>query len=156
MQSIPVISYTRLVKLAEGFFAEVFKVTDSDMVIKIPKSGASHLHDIEKRIYERIGDHQGILPYYGEWQITEASGKVRLGLCFAYEPGGTLRELLLERDTHPLLEHLITLSVVSQLLLLARPRNCWLTTDTQRSKSARDGAISYSRQGHYPWRYWNP
>lgn len=124
MQNLPVISYTRLVKLAEGFFAEVFKVTDSDMVIKIPKSGASHLHNIEKRIYERIGDHPAILSYYGEWQVTETSGSVRLGLCFAYEPGGTLQELLLERDRHPSLEHLRTLSVVSQLLLLARPQNC--------------------------------
>lgn len=121
MQNLPTISEHKLDKIAEGFFSEVFKVRDADLVIKIPKKGARHLHEIENRIYQRIGVHPNILTCLGERQVAEASGLFIAGLCFAYEPQGTLHELLSERDKstcqHPSLNRIRTLLVVSHLPL---------------------------------------
>jgi hypothetical protein len=103
MEPIPPVSLNKLTLVAEGFFAQVFIVNGSDNVVKIPNHDSQHLHNIEKRIYERIGYHPNILSYLGECKVEDDTESPRVGLCFAYQPGGTLREMLLRQDASSLL-----------------------------------------------------
>ncbi|KAK4152910.1 kinase-like domain-containing protein [Chaetomidium leptoderma] len=52
-------------------------------------------HEIERKIYERLGNHPNLLAFLGE-RILELDGSLRRGLCFSYEPRGILRDVLLD------------------------------------------------------------
>lgn len=94
------ISSSQLTKVAIGFYAEVFLVAGSDTVVKIPKANGQALHEIEKRIYERIERHPNILVFFGEHTVylPDMSGthQQMKGLSFQYVPNGTLKELLVK------------------------------------------------------------
>lgn len=92
------ISSSQLTKIATGFYAQVFLLVGSDTVVKIPKANGLALHDIEKRIYERIQSHPNILVFFGEHMAylpdTFGTHQQMKGLSFQYVPNGTLKELL--------------------------------------------------------------
>lgn len=76
-----------------GFFAHVVKIADSGLVIKetFDRPVVRNLQPTEKRIYERLGHHPYILPYYGEY--CQGNGFPN-GLMFQYQCAGTLLDNL--------------------------------------------------------------
>ncbi|WEW54623.1 hypothetical protein PRK78_000043 [Emydomyces testavorans] len=80
-----------------GCFSQVIRVGDTGFVVKKsePHPVVENLQPVEKRIYERLGHHEFILRYYGEYHHhSEQSNGVPSGLVFQYMPGGTLAENL--------------------------------------------------------------
>ncbi|KAI1916573.1 hypothetical protein LOZ52_002847 [Ophidiomyces ophidiicola] len=80
-----------------GCFAHVIRIGDTGYVVKksLKHPVVPDLLPVEKQIYERLGHHQSILQYYGEYQSsTDQSNGVPSGLVFQYLPGGTLAEKL--------------------------------------------------------------
>ncbi|KAI1954077.1 hypothetical protein LOZ57_000423 [Ophidiomyces ophidiicola] len=80
-----------------GCFAHVIRIGDTGYVVKesLEHPVVPDLLPVEKQIYERLGHHQVILQYYGEYQSsTDQSNGVPSGLVFQYLPGGTLAEKL--------------------------------------------------------------
>ncbi|PGH08857.1 serine/threonine protein kinase [Helicocarpus griseus UAMH5409] len=76
-----------------GCFSQVVRVGDTGLVVKKsePHPVVGDLQPVEKLIYERLGHHQFILRYYGEYHAnTETPNGVPGGLVFQYLPGGKL------------------------------------------------------------------
>ena len=80
--------------LASGLWASVSRIIGSDKVVKVPKDAKNGLYEIERKIYERLGDHQLIARYLGEAMVGTEGQEEKLGLVYRYYPSGTLREFL--------------------------------------------------------------
>lgn len=74
-----------VITISSGNFARVVRI--SQIAIKIYSPQAKGHHNIEKRIYERIGIHPFILQYFGETPVDSIVGR---GLMFEYHHLGTL------------------------------------------------------------------
>ena len=76
-----------------GCFAHVFKIADTGFVIKqtFDHPTVGNLEPIERKIYERLGQHPYILRYYGNYK--QGNG-LPDGLVFQYQPAGTLLDNL--------------------------------------------------------------
>jgi serine/threonine protein kinase len=76
-----------------GCFSQVFKIPDTDLVIKRAEDHplTGNLEPSEKRIYQRLGHHPRILRYYGEYR--QGNGLPE-GLVFQYHGSGTLTDNL--------------------------------------------------------------
>lgn len=86
-------------QIAEGYFARIFQKANSYTVIKVAKAEAQPLHHIEKRIFNRIGRYPYIVQFLGECKIQiEPDSAIQLGLCFRFEPRGTLYDMLKQED----------------------------------------------------------
>lgn len=74
-----------------GCFAHVFKIGTTGFVVKktFDHPAVGNLQPSEKRIYERLGHHPFILPYYGEY-IRSGKSDLPEGLVFQYLQAGTL------------------------------------------------------------------
>lgn len=88
--------------IAIGQSGEICKINDS-MVVKHPKSFPGdtsynelrqHFLDVERQIYERLGPHDGILPYFG---VKDETGAIQL----AYAKQGDLRAYIRSHDAPP-------------------------------------------------------
>lgn len=76
------------VPVGQGVFATVYRV--SYVAVKVRKADGL-FHDIEKRIYERLGSHPRIVQFYGE---TPPEARIPRGLMLEYYPAKTLLENL--------------------------------------------------------------
>jgi hypothetical protein len=84
--------------LATGFYATVFNVEGTDVIVKVPKPDSLKHHEIEKRIYERLGHHPHLARFLGEVEIQDsASITTSRGLSFHLEPYGSLADILRTR-----------------------------------------------------------
>lgn len=138
------ISRSPLTKVAAGFYAEVYLFDGADIVVKIPKANGQALHDIEKRIYERIESHPNILVFLGEHTayLPDISGtyQLRKGLSFEYVPGGTLKELLVNTTDPAMMSMVRQRSVTTHICVHISPLTlCKGTT----SVGVRTGACSF-------------
>ena len=80
---------TEVVLVGRGLYANVYKVRD--VAVKVHHHDGDH-HDIEKRIYERLGHSPYIVRYYGESPIYSAAGR---GIMMEYYAGGILSDNLI-------------------------------------------------------------
>lgn len=78
--------------LASGLWGSVSRIIGTDKVVKVPKDAKSGLYEIEKKIYERLGDHELIARYLGEAVV--GAEEEKLGLLYRYYPSSALREFL--------------------------------------------------------------
>lgn len=71
-------------QIGRGAFSTVYRV--GYVAVKVKKTDGL-IHDIERRIYERLGSNSRIAQYYGE---TPSDTKLPKGLMLEYYPAGTL------------------------------------------------------------------
>lgn len=70
-----------------GLVSEVVRIRDTNVVAKIPAISPvfpAELHEVEKRVYERVGEHPHILQYLG--QSPPECGILQGALLFEYHP----------------------------------------------------------------------
>lgn len=70
--------------IGTGAFSTVYRV--GHVAVKVKRADGV-IHDIERRIYERLGKDPSIVEYYGE---TPADTRLPKGLMLEYYPAGTL------------------------------------------------------------------
>lgn len=78
-----------------GLTSEVVRIADTNIVAKIPTPSAIlglEVHEIEKKVYERVQDHPNILRYLG--QSPPECTLLRGALLFEYHSRGSLIDCL--------------------------------------------------------------
>lgn len=78
-----------------GLTSEVVRIADTNVVAKLPTPSAVlglEVHEIEKKVYERVRDHPNILRCLG--QSPPECTLLRSALLFEYHPRGSLVDCL--------------------------------------------------------------
>jgi hypothetical protein len=90
--------------LASGLWGSVYKVKYRPVVVKLAKGDAQGLLDIERKVYERIGDTRLFARYLGDGLVIGAApnGESERGLLLSYYPHGTLETLFRGGNPQPI------------------------------------------------------
>ena len=83
------VSQGKTTALSEGLWGAIYKIDELDRVLKVARDPSDGLHVIEKKIYERLGEHKFIAQFYGETELSNGRG---LGLVLHYYPHGSLKD----------------------------------------------------------------
>ena len=86
-----------------GLVSEVVRIRNTNIVAKIPALSPIfpiELHEVEKRIYERVGEHPHILRYLG--QSPPQCSILKGALLFEYQPFNIRRSI---HELHALSPH---------------------------------------------------
>lgn len=85
-----------------GMTSEVVRIANTNVVAKIPTFSnvfGPEVHDIEKKVYERLQEHPSILRYLG--QSPPDCKLLRSALLFEYHQRGNLTDCLDQLKTNP-------------------------------------------------------